>query len=83
MADKKLTPAQERQQIKREWAAKLRRNGHILAWKFQRGVVADRFSQYIGTCKHCPGRIEVAGSGASTYGFGWTGNKRCPGKRRR
>ena len=40
MAGKKTTPAQERQQIKREWAAKLRRNGHVLTWKFQRGVVA-------------------------------------------
>jgi hypothetical protein len=74
----KLTPAQERNQAKKQWGAKLRQNGHTLTWQFSR-----EGGMYSGDCKNCPGHIMVYNDGhVSTVSLGWTGSKPCPAKKR-
>lgn len=76
------TAAQERQENKREWAAKLTRNGHKIQWKL---VKADRrlglAAYYHGTCRNCPGQVRADENGVNTVDLGWAGKKRCRGAR--
>lgn len=77
----KLTPAQERNEVKSTWAAKLRTNGHVITWRLHRGRPGTG-AAWIGRCKHCPGSISVEdGGSASTQDLGWTGSKPCPAKK--